>query len=214
MADDIVYFLLPDGTKVSNDPRFDLAETLEEYEGSVEYSGDVGVPADEFQAQHQVEHLATMNSGQPGVGENPVPDPQDLIGPMGTDAMQRQQEDLAKAQEGGYDLTNPAITGPEPVDSNAAVQEVRQAKRDAQEELRKAQEKLGKDDVGDPDEPYSKWNQKQLRLEIARRNAERNENDQIDVSSAKKKSDLSQALDDDDARQGSGGTEADNGSNS
>jgi hypothetical protein len=200
---DIVVFLMPDGTKVSNDPRFDMESAREDVQAATEYRGDEGVSAEEFTAQTQVQQMANLNSGQPGVGENAAPDPQELIGNTGTPAMQRQKEDLAEAQAAGADLTNTSVNDADPVDSNAAVQEVRDAQAEAAEALRKASEKLGDEGEGDPDEPYSKWSVAQLKFEVSKRNADRDEASQINISGAKKKSDLAAALDADNEGTGS-----------
>lgn len=199
---DIVYFEMPDGTKVSNDPRFDMDEAMEEIQSSVEYSGDAGIPHEEQKAQTQVEHMDPLQSGQPGVGENAVPSLEQLIGNTGTPAMQRQKEDLAEAQAAGADPMNTSVNDPEPVDSNAAVKAVREATQEQREAYQKAMEKLGSDGVGDPDEPKSEWSVAQLRMEVAARNTDPNraEEDLIDVSGAKKKSDLVKALEEDDAK--------------
>lgn len=196
---DMVVFLMPDGSEVSNDPRFGLEEALEEQLAAREYSGDAGIPHDEQKAQTQIEHMAPMQSGQPGVGENAVTDPHDLIPNVGTPAMVIQKEDRLEAEAAGADLTNTSVKDADPVDSNAAVESARQAKIDAAEEYRKAQEKLGEAGLGDPEEPFSKWKPAQLRVEIASRNADRAPEDMIDVSGAKKKSDLVKALEADDA---------------
>jgi hypothetical protein len=197
---DIVYFLMPDGTKVSNDPRFNLEETMQEISDNTEYKGDAGIHPEDLEAQTQVVHPATMNSGQPGVGENAVPEDvvKDLHGNQGSPAQQRQVEDMAKAKEAGKTPYDTSDDDDEPVDSNEAVL---QARAERQDRARRAQEALEKaaEDPGDPNEPYSKWSPKQLKAEIARRNAERDENGQIEMP--KKKSEAAEALEADDAAQ-------------
>lgn len=200
---DIVYYLMPDGSKVSNDPRFDLQAALEEQLSSRPNTGDVGITPQEFTAQTQTEHPANLNSGQPGVGENAVPDdPADYIPNVGTPAMRMQKDDLAEAREAGADLTNTSTKDPAPVDSNAAVEAARKAKEEADEAVAKARAKLGEEDPGDPEVAYSEWSAGQLRFEVARRNAERDEGAKIDTSGVKKKSQLAALLDEDDASQG------------
>lgn len=203
---DIVYFEMPDGTKVSNDPKFDLAAVEEELLASQPNRGDVGTTAAEWTAQHQVEHMVNLNSGQPGVGENAVPeDPKDYIPNTGTPAMQTQKDDLKQAQEAGADLTSTSVQDPEPVDSNAAVKEAQEAEAARQEKLKAAQDALGEGEPGDPDVPFADWTSKQLKLEVARRNAERGDDDQLDISGMTKKSQVVELLEADDAAQQSSG---------
>lgn len=204
---DMVYFLMPDGKKVSNDPRFGLEEALQEQLDSREYNGDAGVPLDEQKAQVSVERLASIQSGQPGVGENAtVDDPvKDAYGPLGSPAQQVQKEDVKEAKEAGADASNPAIPPEEPVDSNEAVEQARKARKEAQEAARRALEKLGDDGPGDPEQPYSEWTGNQLKAEALRRNAEREQGDQLDLTGIRKKSQLVELLEkDDDAHQGDG----------
>jgi hypothetical protein len=195
LPSDMVVFEMPDGTLVSNDPRFDMAMAHEEQLASHEYTGDAGVPQEEFDAQHQVKHMAELQG-------NEVEDPSKLIPNVGTPAMQIQVEDLAIARDAGADLTNTSVEDAEPVDSNAAVAAVREATAKQREALQKAQEKLGTEDAGDPNVPMSDWTAAQLRLEVARRNADesRAEEDLIDTSGVKKKSQLVALLEADDAK--------------
>lgn len=200
---DVVYFLMPDGSKVSNDPRFDQEEAREELLASTPNTGDAGIPEDEQKAQTQVEHVATLNSGQPGVGENAVPeDPvRDAHGPLGSPAQQRQVEDVQKAQEAGADPSSTSVDDDDPVDSNEAVLKAREAQAKRREDAQKAQEKLGDDGPGDPEKPYSDWTSKQLKAEALRRNAERGEDNQLDLGKVTKKSQLAKLLEQDDDNQ-------------
>lgn len=205
---DMVTFLMPDGTKISNDPRFGLGEALQKQLDSEEYTGDAGTPRDEFDAQTSVTHVADLNSGQPGVGENATQeDPtKAAYGPLGSDAQRIQAEDMAKAKEAGASPKETSVEDPEPVDSNEKVMEVREARKKAQEKAAKAAAKLGEEGPGDPNEPYSEWSAKQLKAEALRRNAERDEADQLDLSGITKKEQLAEALqkDDDGADEGDG----------
>ena len=200
---DMVKFLMPDGTEVSNDPRFGLEEALQKQLESEPYRGDAGVPDDEQAAQTQVTHVASMNSGQPGVGENAVPeDPtKDLHGPLGSPAQQRQTEDVQKAKEAGASPRSTSVEDPEPVDSNKAVLEARKAKEERMKKAMKAESKLGDEGPGDPNQPYSEWSSAQLKAEALRRNAERDEGDLIDLEGISKKSQLAERLEQDDQRQ-------------
>ena len=59
MTQDMVKFLMPDGTEVSNDPRFGLEEALTKSLNAQPNRGDVGVTHEEQLAQTQVEHAAS-----------------------------------------------------------------------------------------------------------------------------------------------------------
>lgn len=216
-TNDMVKFLMPDGTEVSNDPRFGLQDALQKQLDAAEYRGDAGIPANEQEAQTQVTHLASIQSGQPGVGENAtVDDPvKDAHGPLGSPAQQRQVEDMKKAEELGGTPQSTAVEDPDPVDSNEAVQEVRESEKKAREAYRKAQEKLAAADEeeGDPDTPLSEWSAKQLQAEIAKRNADgRSEDDQLKIKKGMKKPDVVAMLEEDNARN-QGGTPDSNDEN-
>lgn len=201
-TDNMVLFEMADGTKVSNDPRFGLEEALQKQLESEPYRGDAGIPADEQAAQVSVTHPASINSGQPGVGENAVAeDPvRDAHGPLGSPAMQIQKDDLAKAQEDGADQFNTSTDDAEPIDSNQAVIDARKAKEEAAETYRKAQEKLAAADQeeGDPDEPLSEWTGAQLKAEVAKRNADgRDEEKFLKIKSGMRKPDVVKMLEED-----------------
>lgn len=205
MSDDIVKFLLPDGTEVSNDPRFDLEKELQKQLDNTPYGGDAGIKEHEQKAQTQVERVASMNSGQPGVGENAVPDDvvKDAHGPLGSPAQQVQEEDRKKAEEAGADPKSTSVEDDEPVDSNQAVLEAREAEAKRQEVAAKAAAKLGEDGPGDTEKPYSEWSPAQIKAEVARRNAERGDDDQL-VLKGKKKADAVKMLEEDDEAQSPG----------
>lgn len=205
VPDDMVVFTMPDGSLVSNDQRFDLQTALEEQLASRPNTGDVGIKFAEQQAQTQIEHPATLNSGVPGVGENAVPDDvQDYVGNMGTDAQQKQTEDVEKAADGGFDMTNTATKDADPVDSNAEVLAVRQADDEERARLQKARDELGEDGEGDPDVPKAKWTVVQLKVAALQRNAEREPEDELDLSGITKKKQLVALLEEDDAKYGTG----------
>lgn len=198
---DTVYFLMPDGTKVSNDPSFDQAKAREKVLDSTPNTGTAGVGVDEEQAQVQTEHMASLNSGQPGVGPNAVPeDPtKDLHGVLGSPAQQIQKEDAKTAAEAGASPKSTSTEDPEPVDSNEAVLALRKEKADR---TQAALEAAGEEE-GDPDVPYSEWTAKQLKAEVAKRNADptRDEADQLDITGMKKKAEIVKLLDEDNASQ-------------
>jgi hypothetical protein len=191
---DMVVFEMADGTPVSNDPRFGLEEALQAQLEATEYHGDAGIPPDEFEAQHQVTHVASMNSGQPGVGENATPDDpvKDAYGPLGSPAQQKQVEDTQKAAELGATPFSTAVEDPEPVDSNEAVLAAREAKAKAAAAYRKAQEKLAAAEEGEGEgEPSTDWTGNQLKAEIAKRNADgRSEENYLSVKKGMKKADV------------------------
>lgn len=198
-TDDMVVFAMPDGSLVSNDRRFDLPSAMEEYLASHPNKGDVGITEDEFKAQTQIEHEANINSAQPGVGPNAtVDDPADLIPNTGTPAMRIQKDDLAEAKEAGADLTNTSVKDADPVDSNAAVKAVQEQAAAAQAAIAEARAKLGEEDEGDPDVPYSEWSAKQLKFELAKRNAGRDDESKISTEGISKKGQLAGALSADD----------------
>ncbi len=203
-TDDMVVFLMPDGTKVSNDPGFGLREALHEQLDATENMGDVGIHPEDQKAQTQVEHMASMNSAQPGVGENPAPDDPttDLHGPLGSPAMQRQVDDAMKAKEAGADPSSTSVDDAEPVDSNQAVFDQRAKRQAAAEKAQEALEEAG-EDPGDPEQEYSEWSAKQLKAEVAKRNAQadRPEEYQIKFEGKATKATVAEALDADDARQ-------------
>lgn len=198
---DMVYFLMPDGTKVSNDPRFGLEEALQTIQDNTEYTGDAGIHPEDQTAQTQVEHPATLNSGQPGVGENAVPDDatRDLHGPMGSPAQQRQVEDMQKAKEADASPNNPTVVeDTEPVDSNQAVLDARAERQDRQRKAQEALEKAG--GPGDPNEPYSEWTNAQIKAEFAVRNAQEDRAEDDRLTMPRKKSEAVELLEQDDQR--------------
>ena len=207
MSQDIVYFLMPDGTKVTNDPRVSSMEQLEEMLAAIPNSGDVGVHEAEQKAQSQLGGAATLNSGQPGVGENAVPD--DITGylpdRLGTAAMQRQatpeaELDVKKAEAAGGSLESTTVEDPEPVDSNAAVLEIQEEKEEVRKAALKAAEALT--DEPDPDTPMDDWTGAQLKAEALKRNAAyvNAEEEPIDLTGVKKKAQLVELLKGDDTR--------------
>lgn len=202
MAEDMVKFLMPDGTEVSNDPRFGLEEALQKQLDSREYTGDAGIPQDEFDAQGQVTHPSSLNSGQEE-NENPT---KDLHGPLGSPAQQTQKEDMKQAKEEGGTPKSTTVEDREPVDSNKRVLDLRKEKA----ERAKAALKAANEEPGDPDKPYSEWSGKQLKAEVARRNADpdRAEEDQLKLEKGMKVADVAAMLDSDDQRQGAGNSGA------
>ena len=206
MSEDIVYFLTPDGQKVSNDPRFTREQEAKAREGMLAgrpNTGTIGVPRDEQEATSGPPRLANLNSGQPGVGENPVPDdPEELVPAFGT-GRQANPAAAAEADEKGASAHSPEVNAPEPEDSNKRVLQVRKEREERREKALKARAALveANEEPGDPEVPYSEWSANQLKAEVTRRNAERDEADLIDTKGVKKKSELAERLQADDERQ-------------
>lgn len=208
--DDIVYFLMPDGTKVSNDPRWlaeqshgagadaAMAVALE----STPYTGNEGIPDAEMAAQIGG-GLAPGQSGQPGVGESPTATLDEMLKGQVTGIVG--SFDAAEvARERGASPDKPFVEPPEHPDANEKVLEVRAAEQKRQEQAAKAAAALAEagEEAGDPSKPYSEWSAKQLKAEVLRRNSERDEAGQIDTSTVKTKKDAAAALETDDQSRG------------
>ena len=210
MSDDIVYFNMPDGTKVSNDPRW-LAEqahgagadaAMEVALEATPYTGNEGIPDAEMAAQVGG-GLAPGQSGQEGVGPSPTASVEEMARGKVTGAvMSHDAADIAR--ERGATPDKPLVDPPETPDSNEAVLEVREQEQKRQEAAAKAVAALAEagEDAGDPDKPYSEWSAKQLKAELLRRNSERGADSQIDKSGLKSKKDVAAALEDDDNSRG------------
>jgi len=189
MSDDIVKFLMPDGTEVSNDPRWaaeKMAQAQEDLLGSVPNTGNAGIPDREMAAQTGG-GLAPLQSGQPGVGENAtIENPDTAYDTTGGRLLQR--EDRQAADNAGV---NPATDGVEVEDSNEKVLDSRDELEKAQEEAASAQAELASEET-DTSKPYSEWSSAALKAEVKRVNAERAEAGQepLDTSGVRKKSEL------------------------
>lgn len=196
MADDIVKFLMPDGTEVSNDPSFDLDGALVESLKKTKQRGSEGPTWDEQQAQTQTQGRPEETTGDPT---------KDLHGVLGSPAQRVQKEDVQEAQAAGASPKSTSVEDPAPVDSNQEVLKVRESLAADQELARKTAEKLGEDGPGDTEKPYSEWTGKQLVAEVARRNADedRTEEDRIEVKKGSRKADVAALLEADDERQAS-----------
>lgn len=194
MSSDIVKFRMPDGTEVSNDPRW-LAEqkmTAQQVAlGATPNTGTVGIPDAEMAAQIGG-GMAPGQSGQPGVGEAAVASEEELA----AGRLDGRVVNLDLADSG--DNSSNEEGDPKP-DSNEAVLAAREAKAEADEKAAKALQKLADKDQepGDPDKALGDWTAAQLSFEIARRNQERDADDMIDSSNAKRKSDLVTLLEQD-----------------
>jgi hypothetical protein len=192
---DIVYFLMPDGTKVSNDPRWlatRAADAAAELLASTPYRGNEGIPDEEMLAQVGG-GVAPGQSGQPGVGESPAATVDQMLAGKVTGAVMN-PDAAALATAAGFDPMNPGVPTPETPDSNEAVMAAREKAAKAAAALEEAGE-----DAGDPEVDKEEWTAKQLKAEALARNAARPPDAQIDLSGVKKKSDLVALLKADDA---------------
>jgi hypothetical protein len=198
MADnDIVTFLMPDGTEVSNDPRWLAKQNAAEYASelleSVPNTGKAGIPDEDMNAQLG-NKMAPLQSGQPGVGENATVTMDEAVAGRFT-GQDIQLADAQVARDNEFDAENPARPAPENPDSNEAVLAAREKAAKAAAALADAGE-----EPGDPDEPYEKWTAKQLKAEALRRNADRPPDQQLSFEGVKKKADLAALLDADNER--------------
>jgi hypothetical protein len=170
-ADDIVTFLMPDGTEVSNDPRWAQKMMEDEIRQSMlgEHTGVATVPDDDLQQKG----LVAPQSGQPGVGPAAVG-----AGPRegGTGAELQPAEDGFVHPEQGRAAAHTGNDGAvSPFDSDDS----------EDEEV---------DDEGE-DQPYTEWTKKELAAEVkARLKLGRD----IDLSGGKTKDDVIAALEADD----------------
>ena len=189
---DMVKFRMPDGTMVSNDPRFDLDAAMAKSLENTAQRGSEGPTWDEQQAQ-------ILSAGRP---EQSTGDPtRDLHGPVGSPAQITQKEDAEAAAAAGASPSNTSVDDADPVDSNEEVAKVRESLAADQEAQARAEAKLGDDGPGDPDVAYEDWTGKQLLAEVARRNAQedRDEEDRIEAKKGMKKADVADLLYADDA---------------
>lgn len=200
---DMVMFRMPDGTEVSNDPRFDLQEALAKSVNSRATTGSVGPTWDEQNAQVLAEKIASMNSGQAGVGEHSTPDDptQDLHGVLGSPAQRMQKDDRLEAQMSGGSPANTSVEDDDPVDSNERVAEVRKRQEAHAELYQKMVDKLGEEGEGEGSD-YGSWTGAQLKAEVARRNTDENRQEEhiLSAKGMKKKSEIADLLRADDDR--------------
>lgn len=203
MSKDMVMFQMPDGTEVSNDPRFDLDEALTKSLNSRPTTGSVGITWDEQNAQVLSEKVASLQSGQPGVGENAtVDDPTlDAHGVLGSPAQRIQKDDVKEAKELGGTPKSTAVDDPEPEDSNEKVLAVRKSLEEDRKKYAKAVDNLDEDGEGEGTD-YGSWTGKQLKAEVAKRNADetRSDDDRLELKKGMKVDDVRTMLEQDDAR--------------
>jgi hypothetical protein len=191
MSDEkIVKFLMPDGSEVSNDPRWhaeQAAKAQEELLASTPNTGHAGIPDEEMAAQIGG-GLAPLQSGQPGVGENAtIENPDTAYDTTGGRLLQR--DDRKAADEAGV---NPATDGVEVEDSNEKVLDRREEVEQAQQDAADAAAELAAQEDGDTDKPLSEWSPAALKAEVKRVNAERVAagEEPLDTKGVRKKSEL------------------------
>lgn len=190
--DKIVTFQMPDGTEVSNDPRWVAEMQQEAMEAALEATPNSGVatphPDDELAAVGG--GVGAPQSGQPGVGEAATFDnPDDALGAKLTGRV-LSTGDARLAEDEGNSPSSPRSTPPEPVDSNARVQEARDRREAQRQAAMEALAEAGQE-PGDHDKPYEEWTAKQLKAEVAARKAR---GEDIDVKGVKKKDELAARL--------------------
>jgi hypothetical protein len=185
MSDDIVFFYMPDGTKVSNDPRWLMQQGKSLSEIQTE-----GTPNTGYATPHYQDELISQGQGNADTSNN--------LGAMVTGASV-QHSDRKMAREEGYDANTPEVTS-EPIDINKAVQEARDQRQAAREAEYERQIAAGSDEesVGDPSVGYEEWNAKQLTAEVKRR---KDAGRKLETHKNMKKADVAQLLTLDDEAQ-------------
>lgn len=133
--DEIVYFQLPNGDLVSNDPRFNADETRAKLLAASPNFGHAGFDPDEVRAQ-------TVGGVEEGTPSSTLLTGRDI-----------QRGDAREAEARGLSPENPEET-PAPPDSNERVLEVRESKQSELEEGVSADALASK--------PYSEWPPKAL----------------------------------------------------
>lgn len=169
-ADDIVYFLLPDGTKVSNDPRFHMAEMYEQMMAQQENLGVVTAPDQDLQQKK----VYPPQSGQPDVGAAAVG-----AGPDRTQAASNVQGDLDGIVHPGQ--------------SRAAAHTAREGQVGMGDEDEEDEDTAV--DFDEVDKPYTEWTPAELKAEVkARRKMGR----EVPVDGKNNKANVAAALQADD----------------
>lgn len=193
--DEIVFFEMPDGTKVSNDPRWQYQQGMdarEEALGAFPDRGRVGAPDNELAAQLNP-GASTLQTGQEGDFE---------VDDLAVDGRTTDRAARKEAEDAGNTPNDPEVTREVP-DSNEAVLKVRQEEQERQEAEAEAQRALSEagDDEGEGE--YASRTGKQLKAVLARKNAERaaDGEEPLDTSGVKKKAQLAELLAADDERQ-------------
>jgi hypothetical protein len=168
-----VYFLLPGGEKISNDPRFSLAEMRAQVLTARPHSG--------VEALRDVEvKVATIGSGD--TSEEGVGDASDVLAGR-QDGRSLQHKDRILAEMTGVSSSDPAVKVPVKIDSNEEVLKLRE-----DEEPETALDQLqGKS--------YDEWSSGDLKAEVKRR---RESGREIDTSGVTRKAQLASLLREDD----------------
>lgn len=197
---DIVKFLMPDGTEVSNDPRWLAEQKMSLAEVAVQgtpNTGNVGI-LDALQQAQVGQGIAPGQSGQPGVGEKAVATEEEVARGVVSGKV-IQPDDAANAG------TPVSVENP---DSNEAVRLAAEKLAEQEAEAAAALAKLADDgqDPGDPEKPYTEWTGKQLQAEVKVRNASRDDEDKISLTGVKNKGQLADLLTADDEAQADSAT--------
>ena len=174
MSEDIVKFLMPDGTEVSNDPRWVAEQGKTAMEAALEVTPNRGKegPTPEEQAATMGGGVSTPQSSQPGVGEHAVEEDPNKYGAGDVSGRLVQRDDREFANEHGFSASEPGVESPEAMDVNKAVQEVREKEAQRLEELNEARNALLEEDPDYRGKPYSEWTAKQLTNEVKMRRAQ------------------------------------------
>jgi hypothetical protein len=180
---------MPDGTKVSNDPRFDLEEALQGSSNPEPNRGDVGDPrATSRRPRPPSAHRRPAGNNGPRRPQRP--DPHAGNGSAGPEG---------RRQGGRRDWRHsPHAENP---DSNEEGRGGPQGRRGRPAGIAKAQEKLDEDGAGDPNVDMDEWTSAQVMYELRRRNAAKADAGEplIDLTGVSKKSQVVELLREDDA---------------
>jgi hypothetical protein len=193
MSNDIVMFEMPDGTQVSNDPRWaleNMRSAREEALNAFPDRGKIGATDAEIAAQI-------------GNGQHPLQSGQDgnfEVDDLAVDGRMVNPDAARLAQSEGNTPNDPAVTREVP-DSNEAVQAVRdeeEARMEAQVEAQNAAAEASSEGGSVAVEDMKGA---QLKAELKRRQAERKAagEEPLDTTGVKKTEQLRKLLQDDDA---------------
>lgn len=171
--EDTVYFLLPDGTKISNDPRFPLAEMRARVLTARPHSG-----VEAFRdAEVKVATAGSSDTSQEGVG-----DASDVLQGR-QDGRTLQHRDRILAEMTGVNSRNPATQVEPKIDANEEVLKLREDE-EPETDLDQLQGKS-----------YDEWSSTDLKSEVKRR---REAGREIDTSGVTRKAQLASLLREDD----------------
>lgn len=178
-----VMFQMPDGSEVSNDPRWLAERQMSLTELQIEGTENTG-----YATPHVEDENLTIGGGNANEG-NTLSTP--ITGVM------VQTADAKAADDAGYDADNPKHLPDEPEDKNEKVLEAREARKaKAQAEYEATMAANDEvDEVGDPDEEYENWSAAALKNEVKKR---KEAGRTIDTAGVTKKAQLAELLNADD----------------